>query len=142
MGARFWAIFAILALNILGALFLETKMAAFTAELVIIIIGVILSVIVLIGIGTDSKWAWPLSTVFFALSLANLIFLLVSTRAFGTFTVLLLLNVIGLLISVLSIKEEQEFDTDTSPLETYETEPELQVDYGNKPKKAVKRKKK
>ena len=140
MGMRFWTIFAILVLNILGALFLEMKMTAFTAELVIIVIALILSMIALIGIGTEADWGWSFSTIFFALSLANIVYLLISTRAFGTFTVLLLIYVIGLLVSVLSIKEREEFAAEAVPLEKYEPEPE--VIYETKRKKPSKKKRK
>lgn len=144
MQTRFWAVLAILALNILGAIFLETKMTAlFAAELAIILIAIILSAIVLIGIATETKWAWPVATLFFALSLANLVFLLLATRAFGTFAFLLLVNVVGLLVSVLSIKEADEFE-EPVPLETYSPETEQEVVYEGAPraKKQGARKKK
>jgi len=131
---------AVFVLNFIGTIFLENKLQQYASlEITIIVAGILLSIVALIGIATDARWAWSFTTVLFSLSLANAIFLQVNVGAFVTFVLLLLVNVFGMLIAVLSIEDVEEAvnqwtapdPTTAVPLETYAAEPEAQVSYKN-----------
>jgi hypothetical protein len=108
-------------LNFLGAMFIETKLqTSFTLELMFIVVGLILAFGVIIGIGLNLRWAWPMATIMFALFLANAVFLYINQRAFLTFVLMMFFNTIGLLISVVSIEEEDDFTEEQQPVETYD----------------------
>jgi len=105
----------ILVINFLLMIFLEKKLESlYTLELVIIVIGMLLALILLIGIAMESRWAWPFGTIFFSLSLANAVFLFWNVGAWLSFVLMLLFNVFGLLMSVLSIGEP---DDDWEPMQ-------------------------
>ena len=138
---RLLIILILLLLNFLAAIYLETRMANnYALELFLIVLGLIIAAIMLIGIIFDTKWAWALTTIFFAASLANAVFLYISVRSFLVFAGLLFVNLLGLLVAVVSIREDADFMAETShfPLDTYEEEPE--VVYRTR-KKAKKKKK-
>lgn len=110
----------LLGLSLFTALFLETKMATgHAAELVLVLVGIILSSGVLFGMWTGAEWTYNLALLIFAASLANLVFLLVSTQAFLTFTFGLLVNVSGLLMCLINAEEPFNW----SVLETYAETP-------------------
>lgn len=134
MGAiRLIIVLALLLLNFVGALFLETRMAQYyNLELVLMIIGLIVMAGILLGLVFEARWAWPLSTIFFAASLANSVFLYFNVRSFLVFSGLLLFNLLGLVLSVVSIKEEDDFSeetTDSMPAELVDNEEPKSVVY-------------
>jgi len=133
-------------LNFLGAMFIETKLQTnFTLELVFIVVGLILAFGVIIGIGLNLRWAWPMATIMFALFLANAVFLYLNQHAFLTFALMMFFNTIGLLISVVSIEEEDDFTEENYPIETYDFDEEphsFVYDVKAETKKAPKKKKK
>lgn len=146
---RLFFILGLLVLNFVGTIFLESRLQQYAVlELVIIVVGILLSILAIVGIATEVKWAWPFATILFALSLANVVFLHVNINAFLTFVILLFVNVFGLLVSVLSIEDDSDMvelseDTTTSsvPLETYSLASEPTVTYktGGKPVKSKKK---
>jgi hypothetical protein len=118
-------IIALLFLNFLGAIYLETKLSTyFTLELVFIVIGLILALGLILGLGLELKWGWPITTIAFSLYLANTVFLYVLTRSFLVFALMLFFNTIGLLMSVISIKEDDDFTEEDQSLETYDFDDE------------------
>lgn len=128
---RMFTVLAVLVLSFVGAIFLESKMEQYAAlELAVIVVGILLAVIALIGISSDSRWAWPFATILFSLLLANLLFLHVNVGAFLTFVLLLIVNVFGMLIAILSIEDlvknlagrSPEMGAMSPPVETYSTE--------------------
>ena len=115
---RLLTIMAVLVLNFIGAIFLETKMEQYAAvELVIIVVAILLSVIALIGIAAESRWSWPFVTILFALMLANAVFLFVTVGAFVTFVLMLIVNIFGMLVSVLSIEDSSQPHVSAAPVE-------------------------
>ncbi len=145
---RLLLIMGVLVLNFIGAIFLETKMAEYAVlELVIIVVAILLSIIALIGIAAESRWAWPFVTILFALMLANSVFLFVTVGAFVTFVLMLIVNIFGMLVSVLSIEDSgsampASVASEAPAIETYTEETPAQVTYkAPKAKKAGKRKK-
>ena len=138
------AIIVLLFLNFLGAIFLETKLTTyFTLELVFIVIGLIRALGMILGLGLELNWGWPLATIAFSLYLANAVFLYVHTKSFLVFALMLFFNTIGLLISVISIREEDDFTEEDLPLEPYDFDEEPHsVVYGTSTKKKSKKKKK
>lgn len=144
MSGKLLTVLAVLILNFIGVIFLESKMQNyFTLELVIIVVGILLSILALVGIAAESRWAWPFSTILFALFLANVLFLHVNIHAFGTFGVLLFVNTIGLLMSILSIENEDAsgpWDEGIPQIETYNKEEPEKVTYKAPSVKARKKK--
>ncbi len=137
------AIIVLLFLNFLGAIFLETKLTTyFTLELVFIVIGLILALGMMLGLGLELKWGWPLATIAFSLYLANTVFLYVHTKSFLVFALMLFFNTIGLLISVISIREDDDFTEEDLPLEPYDFDKEPHsIVYDTKTEKKTTRKK-
>ena len=120
--ARLIVILAVLVLNFAAAIFLQTKLQTYTnLELAFIILGIIVGIVVLASIGTSAKWAWPVTTLFFSASMANLLFLFLATDAVVIFLAATLVNLIGMMIAVLSITREIPMEQPT-PVETYEVE--------------------
>ncbi len=145
---RLLIIMGVLVLNFIGAIFLETKMTEYAAlELVIIVVAILLSVIALIGIAAESRWSWAFVTILFALMLANSVFLFVTVGAFVTFVLMLIVNIFGMLVSVLSIEDSgavmpASVASEAPAVETYTEEPPAQVTYkAPRTRKARKRRK-
>jgi hypothetical protein len=118
---RFLIVTILLGLNLLISLFLETKLKTyFGLELVLVLLGIILSALVLGSISRKESWSWPSATVLFAALLGNLVFLFLQTRTFLLFIVGVVLTVVGLATSVLSVPDangnEHFYD---APVETY-----------------------
>jgi hypothetical protein len=127
-------VLALFIVNFVGTIFLETKMPQyFTLELVIIIVGILLSVISLVGIAAEARWAWPFSTILFSLLLANSVFLYVNVPAIITFLGLLVVNIFGLLVAIISIEDVAQslgaMSPEVAPLETYPAGEPAQVTY-------------
>ena len=119
--ARTITIIVLLFINFLGAIFIETKLTNYyMPELAFIVIGLILAMGVILGLGLELKWGWQISTIAFSLYLANTVFLYVASKQFLVFAIMLFFNTIGLLISVISIQEKDDFTEEEAPLETYE----------------------
>lgn len=128
--ARLIVILAVLVLNFAAAIFLQTKLQAYTSlELAFIILGIIVGIVVLVSIGTNARWAWPVTTLFFSASMANLLFLFLATDAIVTFLAATLVNLLGMMIAVLSITREIPMEEPT-PVETYEVEKEAKAGAG------------
>jgi len=106
----------LLGLSLFTGLVLETRMGTGHAiQLVIILIGIILTAGIIFGLWIDAPWAYPLSTLVFALSLANLVWQFSSTKAFLPFAFGLLVNVAGLVMCIASAGAMSMHE-----LETYE----------------------
>lgn len=132
MGAlRLIIVMVLLLFNFLGALFLEARMASYyTLELVLVVLGLIIAAGILLGLLFEARWTWPLSTIFFAASLANAVFLYFNVRSFLVFSGLLFFNLLGLVLSVISIKEDDDFSaetTDALPADLNDDEPKSVV---------------
>ncbi len=147
---RLLVIMAVLVLNLVGMIFLETKMSEYAVlELVIIVVAILLSILALIGIAAESRWSWAFTTILFSLLLANCVFLFATVGAFVTFVLMIVVNIFGLLVSVLSIGDVSPSVESTAPqsqdnippVETY-TEPAPQVAYKQMSVKKRGRKKK
>lgn len=107
----------LLGLSLLTALTLESHMkAGYSAELVLIVIGIILTAGILFGLWIDEPWTYPLTTLIFAASLANLVWLFTETQVFLTFAFGLLVNVAGLVMCLISMEKNMPWHE----LETYE----------------------
>jgi len=106
----------LLGLSLLTALTLEAEMTSgFIAELVLILIGAILTGGILFGIWIEEEWVYPAGMLLFAAFLANLLWLFFATKIFLTFAFGLLVNVAGLVICLVSTEK-----TIWEELETYD----------------------
>lgn len=140
---RIISLLIFLVLNFVLAIFLESKLASgYTFELVVIVIGIILSIALLLGVAIEARWTWPVATILFSVFLANAVFLYIGTAAFVAFTGLVLVNVLGLLTAVLSINEPEPYMVDAFPLETYEAASQAAVSYATRTSKKSTTKKK
>lgn len=145
---RLLVIIATLVMSFIGTIFLESKMGQFAAlELVIIVVAILLSIIALIGIAAESRWSWPFATILFSLMLANAVFLFVNVPALITFVLLIIVNIFGMLVSVLSIDDSSPSVVSTAPagesprVEPYVEEPSAEVTY-KEPKRGRRKKRK
>jgi len=115
MGA-FMAII-LLGLNLFAALLLETKMPKYYGwEILFICIIGLVTFAVLFGLWIDEPWAYPLSSILFALSIANVVWLFHITDTFTTSAFALLINIAGLVICLANIHGA----VPSASLETYE----------------------
>ncbi|MBI4146905.1 hypothetical protein HY489_06235 [Candidatus Woesearchaeota archaeon] len=102
----------LLGLSMITALLLETRMKTGAAiELVIIILGILAGALILLGLWIEEPWAYQLSSILFALSLANLIWIHLNTHyllgvAFG-----ILVNVSGIVMSITDFKKSYSVET-------------------------------
>ena len=94
----------LLGLNLFAALMLETKMPKYYGwEILSICIIGLVTFAVLFGLWIDEPWAYPLSSILFALSIANVVWLFHVTDTFTTSAFALLINIAGLVICLASI---------------------------------------
>jgi hypothetical protein len=145
---RLLVIIATLVMSFIGTIFLESKMEQFAVlELVIIVVAILLSIIALIGVAAESRWSWPFATILFSLMLANAVFLFVNVPALITFVLLIIVNIFGMLVSVLSIDDSSPSVVSTAPaeqtphVEPYVEEPSAEVTY-KEPKRGRRKKRK
>ena len=117
--AKLFVIIILLGLSMATALLLESKMTTgYMMELVLILISIIFVTGILFGLWIEEPWAYPLSMLLFAASLANIVWLFVETKVFLTFAFGLLVNVAGLVMCIASLSQLE----DLKSLETYEIE--------------------
>lgn len=108
----------LLGLNLFAALLLETKMAKlFGWEVLFICIMGLLTFAVFFGLWIDEPWAYPMSSILFAASLINVVWLFYLTDTFLSSAFALLINVAGLVICLASIQKTTPF---ADSLETYD----------------------
>ncbi len=110
----------LLGLSFFVALKLESQMATgYMGELVLIILGLIFMSGIIFGLWIEAEWAYSFGIIFFAAALANLLWLFFTTKIFLTFAFGLLVNVAGLVISLVSIESETPWE---EALETYDVD--------------------
>lgn len=108
----------LIGLSLFTALLLESMMPSnHIWELLLIVIAIVLTFGILFGLWIDESWAYPISTILFAILLANVVWLYASTSAFLVSAFGLLVNVGGLVICLASI---QKPEVQLSGLETYD----------------------
>jgi len=107
----------LLGLSLFVALMLETRMTdGVVIEMIIILAGVVLMGAIILGMWVEAEWAYPLASIFFAASLANLAWLFYNTGAFLPFAFGLIVNIAGLVMCLVTTQESD----DLVPLETYD----------------------
>ncbi|MEM3154499.1 MAG: hypothetical protein QW165_02955 [Candidatus Woesearchaeota archaeon] len=109
----------LLGLNLFAALLLETQMTKFYGwEILFICVLGMFTFAVLFGLWIDEPWAYPLSSILFALSLVNVVWLFHLTNTFLTAAFAFLVNIAGLVLCLASIQKTMP----TAPLETYDVQ--------------------
>ncbi len=115
-GMKVFITIILVALSLFTALILESRMTnGAILQLFVILAGAIFTAAILFGLWIEEPWAYPLAMVFFAASMANLVWLFSSTKVFLTFAFGLLVNVAGLVMALTSI----EVGVPSQELETY-----------------------
>ena len=108
----------LLGLNLFAALLLETRMPKYFGwEVLFICVIGLLTFAAYFGLWIDERWAYPMSSILFALSLINVVWLFYLTDTFLTSAFALLVNIAGLVICLASIQSTAQF---AGSLETYE----------------------
>jgi len=136
-GFRIVITYALILLNILGALYAEAHLTALAGlELSIIALGTLFSFILMIALAVETRWSWSIGLIYFSFALANTIFLFAITRYTLPFLTAAFLNLLGFIISAVSMvaDEENTESIDAPPVETYE-EPSQPVETYDVPKK-------
>ena len=123
--------YALILLNILGALYAETHLKTFAGpEIFVIAAGMVCSFILMIALAVETRWSWSMGIINFSLALANNIFLFALTRHPLAFLSTIFLNLLGFIISAVSLVDtdtEENDDENTHslpPIETYAEEQE------------------
>lgn len=130
MGAiRTIIIYALIVFNTAAAVYMETHMVSwYRLEMVAILFGMLASLILMIALAVDAEWGWPFSVLYFSAAIANNAFEFAVSKRYLAFLLVVLVNLFGFLISILSIvdkKQEEEPEvTETPqempPVETYD----------------------
>lgn len=108
----------LLGLNLFAALLLETRMPSYFGwEVLFICIMGLLTFAAYFGLWIDELWAYPMSSILFALSLVNVVWLFYLTDTFLTSAFALLVNIAGLVICLASIQNTTQL---AGSLETYD----------------------
>lgn len=114
---KFMVTVLLLGLSLLTMLILESYLkTGYALQLVLILIGIILTAGIIFALWIEIEWANPITMIFFALALIDIIWLFTATKAFLPFSFGLLVNVAGLVICLAGLGN-YEFQE----LETYET---------------------
>ncbi|MBW3018962.1 hypothetical protein KY329_02135 [Candidatus Woesearchaeota archaeon] len=135
----------LMAINLGAALMLMSRMKKFWwVEFLILMVAGLVILAGFFGMWVDAGWSYPLMTILFALSLANILWLYTNVSILGIFGLALLANVTGVVLSMTKIDKELTMD---ELIETYDVgEPELDhsvvMEAPKAKKKAKKRRKK
>lgn len=115
--SRFIALLALLGLSFISALMFESIMTkSYVVELFVIILGVIFSIIALVSLLNDGAGGWFMATLIFGAALVNGIVLFLMVKSFALLMLSIIVNITGMIFSVLSAVETDEDDFD---IETY-----------------------
>ena len=108
----------LLGLSLLTALLLESQMGAqYITELVLILIGIIITAGILFGLWIEEPWAYTLATIVFAAGLINLIWIYSATKNTLMFSFGILVNVAGLVMCLASVRQSvSDLALETYPL--------------------------
>jgi len=108
----------LLGLSLFSALLLESRLHThYTLELVLIVIGIILTFGILFGLWIDEPWAFPLGTILFSAAVVNIVWMFKLTNSFIPSAFALLVNIAGIVICIASM----ERPTPWAELETYDS---------------------
>lgn len=129
----------LLGLSALSLLAIETTMTTyFNLQLLVTVAFGIALAGILFGMFTESDWAQPIATLYFALALSNLIVIFAFNKAFLPLAFGALVNVSGIVLTTVGTKK----GIDWSILETYEIKHAAEKKAAAKKAKSSKRKRK
>lgn len=112
----------LIALNVLGTLWLESTLTRYYRfEFAVVVLLLLFGMILITAEMKRLRWAWPMMTIYFALSTLNIAFLFLITSNFLGFALTALITIVGLLraVSHLDDPEVEELDPIAVKLETY-----------------------
>jgi len=114
----------LMAINLGAAIMLMSRMKKFWwVEFLILMAAGLFILAGFFGMWVDAEWSYPLMTILFALSLANILWLYTNVHWLSVFGLALLANITGVVLSMTKISQEPDMD---DLLETYDVgEPEL-----------------
>lgn len=121
---RFIAFLSLIGLSFVSALLFESRMhAGFTVELIVLFIGFVFALIASASILNNESSGWFLATLIFGAALVNSIVLFLMVKSFALLVLSIVVNITGMIFSVLSaaeIDEDDDDDSDDLDLETYD----------------------
>ncbi len=133
MGAiRTIIIYALIVFNAAAAMYMETHMASwYKLEIAVILFGMLASLILMIALAVDAEWSWPFSVLYFSTAIANNTFEFAVSKRYLAFLLVVLVNLFGFLISILSIVDRKQEECceaaetaqepqESLPVETYD----------------------
>lgn len=156
-GKHFIKMTVLMFLVLLGSLWLELGVYKWVRlEIILIGLGWLLAMVILLGISFEARWAWPFSTIFFSVAIANSLLIYGKHGIFLTLSGILFFSLVGLLLSIVNLPvrerepeaEEVHADTTTNMpdnveiLETYEDGTAKPVYQRNSASKRTKKKSK
>lgn len=106
--------------NIAGLIMLTGKIQLITAAA-----ALVLMIVCLTALLSNSRWAWPITTIVFSLALANTAYLIQSRGLSLTTTIMLFSAVLGTVTGIIAIETEPE--PKLEKLETYKSNGEEKI---------------
>ncbi len=107
----------LLFIQFLGAMKLQTMLRAYSqVESLILVVGLIVSIIAIIGITVNTKWGWPLMLMVFSGSMANFIWLYTQTPLSFTIGISMLVAVISIMMAFVAVdlwEPDEEWEEET-----------------------------
>lgn len=117
---RVLAIVILMAIGLGATLMLTSQMTGYWwIEWLVLMAAGLFILAMFFGLWVDAEWAYPMATVLFALSLANMLWLYTKTYNFTVFAFGLLANIAGVVLSLTGIGAPEEKDE----IETYDAKP-------------------
>lgn len=144
--SRFIAFLALIGLSFISALLFEARMTkGFSVELVVIFIGVIFSIIAAVSLLEGESGGWFLATLIFGAALVNAIVLFLIVKSFALLILAIVVNITGMIFSVLSAADMDDEDYDTKDIGGLETYGDIEDEDDDiervKPKRSYKKRK-
>lgn len=142
MGAiRTVIIYALIVLNVTAAVYMEMRMASwYRLEMVVILFGMLASLILMIALAVDAEWSWPFSVLYFSTAIANSAFEFAVSKRYLVFLLVILVNLFGFLISILSLVDRKQEDVESEMTETQQEAPPVETYDVSRPTVTVEKK--
>lgn len=129
----------ILFIDFIGMILLVSRTIRYVIfELFLLVLFLLLSVIMMVGVYKNKRWAWKIASLFFLLLLINLAFVYLNSWGIYVFSISSLLAAIGFIISVSNIQKEKSLTAPPPPVEEEpkEVKEAKVIPYGKKTKES------
>lgn len=124
---RILTLVILMAINLGAAIMLMSRMKKFWwVEFLILMIAGLFILGGFFGMWVDAEWSYPMMTILFALSLANILWLYTHVSHVTVFGLALLANITGVVLSMTRVEKDPDID---DLIETYDLPDEPELDH-------------